>query len=95
MSPLIFYRKVTFLGDIILHDFISNNYCVLLFHPADYTPVSTSELGRIAADETKFNHLGTKLLSLSVDTVESHMGWIQDIKDYSKLNGKASCLAVL
>ena len=76
------------LGDITLHDYISGNYCVVLFHPADYTPVSTSEIGKIAADKAKFSCLGAKLLSLSVDTVESHMGWIQDIKDYSKLNGK-------
>ncbi|XP_073242975.1 peroxiredoxin-6-like [Porites lutea] len=71
-------------GKIKFHDYIGENWAILFSHPADYTPVCTTELGCVANLASKFEKRGVKLIALSCDGVESHQGWIKDIVDYSK-----------
>lgn len=62
-------------------------YCsswgILFSHPADYTPVCTTELGRVAKLYPEFLKRNVKPIALSCDSVESHLGWIKDIQSYS------------
>lgn len=66
-------------GTINLYDFLGDSWGVLFSHPADYTPVCTTELGRTAKLAQEFAARNTKVLALSVDDAESHKGWISDI----------------
>ena len=68
-------------GTINLYDFLGDSWGVLFSHPADYTPVCTTELGRTAKLAQEFAARNTKVLALSVDDVDSHRGWIQDINE--------------
>ena len=58
---------------------------MLFSHPADYTPVCTTELGRVEQLSSEFAKRGMKLIALSCDSVEDHKGWIEDIKAYNGL----------
>jgi thioredoxin-dependent peroxiredoxin len=58
-----------------------NSWAVLFSHPGDFTPVCTTELGRAAALEAEFTRRDTKLIGLSVDPVESHLRWQEDIRE--------------
>jgi GTP-binding protein HflX len=69
------------LGPINLYDFASDHWVVLFSHPADYTPVCTTELGEVARLREEWEKRHVKTLALSVDTAESHQGWIADIND--------------
>ena len=55
-------------------------------HPADFTPVCTTELGRFAQLQAEFDKRGVKLIALSCDGVESHLKWIEDIKSHAKVS---------
>jgi alkyl hydroperoxide reductase subunit AhpC len=68
-------------GPIKFHDFIGNNWVVLFSHPKDFTPVCTTELGYMARIKPEFDKRGVKILGLSVDPVDSHQKWSQDIKE--------------
>ncbi len=68
-------------GDIQFHKFIEGSWAVLFSHPADYTPVCTTELGRVAKLKSEFEKRGVKVIALSVDSVPSHKGWINDINE--------------
>src|SRR5690606_13570890 len=68
-------------GDIDFYDYIGDNWAILFSHPGDYTPVCTTELGRTAALQSEFDKRGVKVLALSVDSVEDHLGWIKDINE--------------
>lgn len=70
-------------GPIHFHEWIGNNWAVLFSHPKDFTPVCTTELGAVAALENQFAKRGVKVVGLSVDRVEDHSKWSQDIKDVS------------
>lgn len=59
---------------------------MLFSHPADYTPVCTTELGRVVQLQSEFEKRGVKLAALSCDDVDSHNGWTEDIKDYCGCN---------
>ncbi|CAK9290692.1 unnamed protein product [Gordionus sp. m RMFG-2023] len=74
-------------GKFKFHDWIGNSWAILFSHPADYTPVCTTELARVAQLMPKFETRGVKLIGLSCDSVESHMGWIKDIQCFGKLSG--------
>jgi thioredoxin-dependent peroxiredoxin len=66
-------------GEINLYDYMGSGWAILFSHPSDFTPVCTTELGRAAALKTEFDRRDTKLLALSVDTLESHEQWKDDI----------------
>jgi len=68
-------------GPINFHKFIGDGWVVLFSHPEDYTPVCTTELGAFAKLEPEFTRRGVKLIGLSANTIESHGGWIKDIKE--------------
>jgi len=68
-------------GDIDFHDWAGDNWVVLFSHPADYTPVCTTELGRVAALQDEFKERGVKTIGLSVDPLEDHEGWVPDIEE--------------
>ncbi|WP_286739626.1 MULTISPECIES: peroxiredoxin [Acinetobacter] len=68
-------------GLINFYDFLGDSWGILFSHPADYTPVCTTELGFTAKLKDEFTKRGVKALALSVDDVESHHGWIKDINE--------------
>jgi len=68
-------------GTIDFHEWKSGKWAVLFSHPADYTPVCTTELGRTAGLQGEFDKRGVKTIAVSVDSVEDHRGWAPDIKD--------------
>jgi thioredoxin-dependent peroxiredoxin len=68
-------------GKIKFHDWIGNSWCVLFSHPKDFTPVCTTELGYMAKIKPEFDNRGVKILGLSVDPVEQHSGWANDIEE--------------
>ncbi|MFZ4863631.1 peroxiredoxin [Sphingobacterium sp. Mn56C] len=75
------FQAKTSIGDIDFHDYINNSWAVLYSHPADFTPVCTTELGRTAQLKGEFEKRNVKVLALSVDAVEEHLKWIQDINE--------------
>ncbi|WP_432210962.1 peroxiredoxin [Acinetobacter variabilis] len=68
-------------GLINFYDFLGDSWGILFSHPADYTPVCTTELGFTAKLKDEFIKRGVKAIALSVDDVESHHGWIKDINE--------------
>ncbi len=75
------FKAKTSEGEIDFYEYLGNNWGVLFSHPADYTPVCTTELGRTAALKDEFEKRNVKVIALSVDSVESHKGWINDINE--------------
>jgi alkyl hydroperoxide reductase subunit AhpC len=71
----------TSVGVIRFHEYLGDSWGVLFSHPADYTPVCTTELGRTAALQAEFEKRNVKVLALSVDNLDRHAGWIQDINE--------------
>ncbi|KAH7666566.1 Peroxiredoxin protein [Dioscorea alata] len=70
-------------GHLRLHDFINDSWLIIFSHPGDFTPVCTTELGKIAEYAEEFNRRGVKLLGLSCDQIESHKEWIKDIEAFT------------
>ena len=68
-------------GEIHFHDFLGDSWGVLFSHPADFTPVCTTELGRVAALKGEFEKRNTKVVGLSVDPLDKHEQWSDDIQD--------------
>jgi alkyl hydroperoxide reductase subunit AhpC len=71
----------TSVGEIDFYEYLGNSWGILFSHPADYTPVCTTELGRTAALKDEFEKRNVKVLALSVDPVDKHLGWINDINE--------------
>jgi thioredoxin-dependent peroxiredoxin len=68
-------------GKIRFHDWIGNGWVVLFSHPKDFTPVCTTELGYMAKIKSEFDKRGVKIIGLSVDPLDSHGRWANDIKE--------------
>jgi alkyl hydroperoxide reductase subunit AhpC len=68
-------------GTINFHQWLGNSWGVLFSHPADYTPVCTTELGAVAKIKAEFEKRNVKAIAVSVDPLDSHHGWIKDIND--------------
>jgi thioredoxin-dependent peroxiredoxin len=71
-------------GHIKFHQWIGDRWCVLMSHPKDFTPVCTTELGRVANLKQEFEKRKAKAIAVSVDDVKSHKGWIGDIEETQK-----------
>eukprot|EP00118_Oscarella_pearsei_P024600 m.306381 g.306381 ORF g.306381 m.306381 type:complete len:221 (+) comp41201_c0_seq1:69-731(+) len=70
-------------GEIKFHDWLGGSWAILFSHPADFTPVCTTELGLVAKLAPEFQKRGVKMVALSCDPVESHNGWVKDIQAFT------------
>ena len=80
------FKAKTSIGEINFHEFLGDSWGVLFSHPADFTPVCTTELGKTAALQEEFVKRNVKVLALSVDGVASHQEWIKDINETQHVN---------
>ena len=71
-------------GELNFHQWLGNSWGVLFSHPADFTPVCTTELGTVAKIKGEFDKRNVKVVALSVDPVDKHHRWIEDINDTQK-----------
>lgn len=77
------FEAQTSQGTIQFHDWIGDSWAILFSHPKDFTPVCTTEFGAVAKLDAEWKKRGTKVIGVSVDSVEEHHGWIKDIESYS------------
>jgi alkyl hydroperoxide reductase subunit AhpC len=75
------FQAKTSIGEIDFYEYLGDGWGVLFSHPADYTPVCTTELGKTALLKNEFEKRGVKVLALSVDGLDRHKGWISDINE--------------
>ncbi|WP_128543856.1 peroxiredoxin [Larkinella soli] len=68
-------------GTIHFHEWLGNSWGMIFSHPADFTPVCTTELGRTASLKDEFEKRGVKVVAVSVDPLDSHHEWIKDINE--------------
>jgi len=73
------FRAETTCGPISFHEYLGNSWCVLFSHPKDFTPVCTTELGCMARMKPEFDRHGVKIVGLSVDSIDNHAKWSNDI----------------
>ena len=73
------FNASTTVGDIDFHEFLGDSWGVLFSHPADFTPVCTTELGRTAKLKDEFSKRNVKVLAVSVDSLVKHHHWVEDI----------------
>ena len=75
------FQAKTSIGDIDFYEYLGTAWGILFSHPADYTPVCTTELGKTALLQEEFAQRNVKVLALSVDGIDNHKGWINDINE--------------
>jgi alkyl hydroperoxide reductase subunit AhpC len=75
------FTAQTSMGDINFHEWLGDSWGLLFSHPADFTPVCTTELGRTAALSGEFQKRNVKPIAVSVDPLDSHQEWIKDIEE--------------
>ena len=75
------FTQQSTMGEINLYDHLGDSWGILFSHPADFTPVCTTELGSVAKYLPEFSKRNVKVLALSVDGVDSHNAWIKDIEE--------------
>lgn len=80
------FKANTTAGEIDFYDYLGDSWGILFSHPADYTPVCTTELGRTALLNEEFKKRNVKVLAVSVDPVDSHKGWVNDINETQHCN---------
>jgi len=68
-------------GPVSFHDWLGGSWGILFSHPRNYTPVCTTELGQVAHLKDEFDKRGVKVIGLSVDALDNHAGWVEDIRD--------------
>jgi thioredoxin-dependent peroxiredoxin len=78
------FKANTTNGEISFYDYLGDSWGVLFSHPADYTPVCTTELGRTAQLKDEFAKRNVKVLAVSVDPLDKHHGWVNDINETQK-----------
>ncbi|CAA6668938.1 unnamed protein product [Spirodela intermedia] len=82
-------------GHFRIHDYVNGGWAIIFSHPGDFTPVCTTELGKIASNAEEFERRGVKLLGLSCDDLQSHREWIKDIEAYTVLSFSLSLTSLL
>ena len=75
------FKATTTAGEIDFYEYLGDGWGILFSHPADYTPVCTTELGKTALLQDEFAKRNTKVLALSVDSLDRHAGWVNDINE--------------
>jgi len=75
------FKAQTTIGEIDFHEYLGDGWGILFSHPADYTPVCTTELGKTAQLAEEFRKRNVKVLALSVDALDRHAGWVSDINE--------------
>jgi alkyl hydroperoxide reductase subunit AhpC len=75
------FKAQTTAGEIDFYEYLGDSWGVLFSHPADYTPVCTTELGKTAQLSDEFRKRNVKVLALSVDALDRHSGWVNDINE--------------
>lgn len=75
------FGATTTKGEIRFSDFAEGSWTILFSHPADFTPVCTTELSRFKQEEEDFKALNTQLIGLSVDSIHSHLAWVHNVKE--------------
>lgn len=80
------FQAKTTAGDIDFYEYLGNSWGVLFSHPADFTPVCTTELGRTALLKEEFAKRNVKVLAVSVDPLDKHIGWVNDINETQNCN---------
>ena len=75
------FKANTTAGEIDFYDFLGNGWGILFSHPADFTPVCTTELGKTALLNEEFAKRNTKVLAVSVDPLDKHLSWVNDINE--------------
>jgi alkyl hydroperoxide reductase subunit AhpC len=75
------FTAQTTAGEINFYQYLGDSWGVLFSHPADYTPVCTTELGRTALLKEEFGKRNVKVLAVSVDPIDRHEGWVKDINE--------------
>ena len=78
------FTAQTTAGEINLYEYLGNSWGILFSHPADFTPVCTTELGKTALLKHEFAKRNVKVLAVSVDPLEKHFGWVNDINETQK-----------
>ncbi len=74
------FEAITTKGKIKLSDFAKDKWLVMFSHPADFTPVCTTEMSGFASRKSEFDALNTALLGLSIDSIHAHLGWVQNVR---------------
>ncbi len=80
------FTAETTAGKINLYDYLGDGWGILFSHPADFTPVCTTELGKTALLQKEFAKRNTKVLAVSVDPLDEHIGWTKDINESQNCN---------
>ena len=87
------FKAKTQLGEISFHEWLGDSWGVLFSHPKDFTPVCTTELGSLAKMKPEFDKRNVKVIGLSVDPVDDHNKWLNDIKDVSGMKPEYPIIA--
>ncbi len=73
------FKAKTTVGEINFHEYIGDKWLILFSHPADFTPVCTTELSGFATRQKDFEALNTQLMGLSIDSIHAHLGWVNNV----------------
>ncbi|KAJ2845610.1 peroxiredoxin 1 [Coemansia brasiliensis] len=87
------FEAETTTGDIKFHEFIGDSWAILFSHPADFTPVCTTELGEVAKLAPKFEQRNVKVIGLSTNDLNDHAQWVDDINDVNDVTVRFPIIA--
>ena len=75
------FHANTTTGPLQFSEYIKDNWAILFSHPADFTPVCTTEMSAFAEDQEWFDQQGVKLIGLSIDSIHSHLAWVNNVRE--------------